>query len=449
MEQIKRKKKKKIKPTKLLFRIIGSAILLLIAAFVCFQIYRALDSKLTTEPALEYTIYDTISVDGFVVRDEEVVTGQTSDGVLTFEIDNAEVVKKNGIIANIYPDEQSLKIKDEISRLEAEIEQLEQVKASTNASPSLIDKQIDEKFDRYLEYIEDGEIDDIDEIGLQLLQLFNKRQVTTNEQSMTSITNRLNQLKQKKSDLEGQLTASPNVITSPQSGYFSHTVDGCEDLVDYATVTDMTIDEFSLLPEKIERVSDENTIGKLIKQYTWYYAFEIPQESLSNLKNGMTVDVIFDNNSKESVPMTLVAINSPTGNSNVKGTIGVLRCTIMNEDVMSLRRISAQVQLKKYSGLRVNTDAVRFNENNQMGVYVLEGNTIVFKLINPIYTGETFVICGDAPEEDKTISEQLKPEEDIEIDEDEQIKSYSYLSRYDEIITQGKDLKHGEVVSNY
>lgn len=448
MEQIRRNKKKKIKPAKLIFKIIGYAIILLIAAFVCFQIYRALDSQLTTEPALEYTIYDSINVDGFVVRDEEVINGQTS-GVLTFEIDNAEVVKKDGVIANIYPDEQSLKIKEEISLLEAEIEQLEQVETSNGTSPSLIDKQIDEKFDKYLEYIENGEIEDIDEMGLQLLQLFNKRQVTTNEESMTSITNRLNQLKQKKKDLESQLTVSPSSITSPQSGYFSHNVDGCEDLVDYANVTDMTIDEFSLLPEKIERVSDENIIGKIIKQYTWYYVFEIPQESLSNLKNGMTVDVVFSGSSKESVPMTLVAINSPTGDSNVKGTIGVFKCSIMNEDIMSLRRVSAQVQLKKYSGLRVNSDAIRFNENNQMGVYVLEGNTINFKLINPIYTGETFVICGDMPQDEQTIEEQLESEEIAETNENEQAEGYSYLSRYDEIITEGKDLKHGAVISNF
>lgn len=445
MEAIKRNKKKKNKTVKLIFKIIGYVIVVLILAFVCFQIYRALDSDLVTEPAVEYTIYDSINVDGFVIRDEAVVNGRTS-GVLTYEIDEAEVVKKNGVIADIYPDEQSLKIKEEISLLEAEIEQLEQVEASNGTSPSIIDKQIDEKFNKYLEYIENGEIEDIDEMGLQLLQLFNKRQVTTNEESMASITNRLNQLKQKKDDLENQLTASPNTITSPDSGYFSHNVDGCEDLVDYAAVTDMTIDEFSLLPEKIERVSDDSIIGKVVKQYTWYYVFEIPQEALSNLKIGMTVDVIFDDSSKTSVPMTLVSINSPTGNSNVKGTLGVFRCSVMNEDVMSLRRVSAQVQLKKYSGLRIGTDAIRFNENNQMGVYVLEGNTIVFKLINPIYTGETFVICGDPPQE-QPISEQL--DSDDEMSEDQQEISYSYLSRYDEIITEGKDLSHGKVISNY
>ena len=37
-----------------------------------------------------------------------------------------------------------------------------------------------------------------------------------------------------------------------------------------------------------------------------------------------------------------------------------------------------------------------------MGVYVLEGNMAVFKLIDPIYTTDSFVLCSTEPPEEET-----------------------------------------------
>ena len=98
----------------------------------------------------------------------------------------------------------------------------------------------------------------------------------------------------------------------------------------------------------------------------------------------------------------------------------------------------------------------------------------VFKLIDPIYTTDSFFLCStEAPEEqkddtskDNTSSSQPddtsqtsspgsdqsssgdgsdSSEEDFE-DEDD-IPKYEYLSLYDEVIVEGKDLSNGKIVS--
>ena len=95
--------------------------------------------------------------------------------------------------------------------------------------------------------------------------------------------------------------------------------------------------------------------------------------------------------------MTLVSINS---SKNSSGSIGVLKCTNMTPELINIRRQTVQLNIKSYKGLRISTKAVRFDQDDNMGVYVLEGNMAVFKLIDPIYTTDSFVLCStEAPEE--------------------------------------------------
>ncbi|MBP1544769.1 MAG: hypothetical protein J6A16_11805, partial [Oscillospiraceae bacterium] len=77
--------------------------------------------------------------------------------------------------------------------------------------------------------------------------------------------------------------------------------------------------------------------------------------------------------------------------------------------------------VNSYGGLRVSRDAIRYDENEERGVFVVRGSSLVFKKINVLYWGEDYIICSQ--EEDD-----------------------SYLKLYDEIVIEGKDLHDGRVV---
>ena len=467
-DRLKRKRRRKIR------RIVTKSILycfiLAVGAFVVFQVYRAVDTNISTEPAIEHVMYQTINVDGYAVRNEEIVTDQ-NQGVRCFEVDTAQRVEKNGTIALIFPDESAIQIKDRISEIDNEINNLEQIGYVTGIEPSVIDKQIDEKLNEFIQITNRRNLENIDNAGEELLQLFNKRQVLTNDENVNIFESRIKALNEEKQSLQQQMGTSPVQITAGSAGYFSPQTDGCEGLVNYADVTDMTVDEFALLPEKIQTNTDTNIVGKIVKDYTWYLVFEIPQENLPDFYKGMVVDAKFSSNDTESVPMTLVSINS---SKNSSGSIGVLKCTNMTPELINIRRQTVQLNIKSYKGLRISTKAVRFDQDDNMGVYVLEGNMAVFKLIDPIYTTDSFVLCStEAPEEqtddtsqDNTSSSQPddtsqtsspgsdqsssgdgsdSSEEDLE-DEDD-IPKYEYLSLYDEVIVEGKDLSNGKIVS--
>ena len=69
--------------------------------------------------------------------------------------------------------------------------------------------------------------------------------------------------------------------------------------------------------------------------------------------------------------------------------------------------------LNDYEGIRVPRNAIRFDKDNQKGVYILLGQRIAFKKIETIYECEEYILS-------KATSDT------------------SYVSIYDDIITEGE-----------
>jgi len=84
--------------------------------------------------------------------------------------------------------------------------------------------------------------------------------------------------------------------------------------------------------------------------------------------------------------------------------------------------VTGKIVIKTYSGIKIPKDAVRFNEDNEMGVYIREGNLIKFNKVEEIYSNDSFVVVKD-----KT-------------------GSPGWLAQYDEIIISGKELSNGKVI---
>lgn len=80
-----------------------------------------------------------------------------------------------------------------------------------------------------------------------------------------------------------------------------------------------------------------------------------------------------------------------------------------------------RIILKEYSGLVVNTEAVRIVDDVK-GVYVDNGYMIKFKPIEVIYTGDGYMLC--------------------KVSEDK-----SGLVLYDEVVIGGRNLYDGKIVA--
>lgn len=85
----------------------------------------------------------------------------------------------------------------------------------------------------------------------------------------------------------------------------------------------------------------------------------------------------------------------------------------MTYNLVQRRAERVEIILNDYKGIKVPRSAIRFDKNNEKGVYILLGQRIAFKKINPIYECDEYILS--------------------------QITSdSSYISVYDDIIVEGE-----------
>ena len=75
-----------------------------------------------------------------------------------------------------------------------------------------------------------------------------------------------------------------------------------------------------------------------------------------------------------------------------ENVIVVLLCKTFTAEVASIRQINADIIFSTISGLRISSDSVRFDENQQMGVFILDRNEVKFRAIEIVHTGNGYNI---------------------------------------------------------
>ena len=79
-------------------------IILVLAVFLFRQIFFTFYKPISTQTAVYRTTNDGFDITGVVIRNETYVTS-SKDGVLHFMIEDGNRVSKNGVIANIFKNE--------------------------------------------------------------------------------------------------------------------------------------------------------------------------------------------------------------------------------------------------------------------------------------------------------------------------------------------------------
>ena len=105
-----------------------------------------------------------------------------------------------------------------------------------------------------------------------------------------------------------------------------------------------------------------------------------------------------------------------------ENTIVFLICEKFTSEVASLRQVSADIIFNTISGLRVSSSAIRFDGEQNMGVFILDRGEVKFRKIEVTYEGNGYVIAKWYKGENAN------------------------LQLYDEVFTAGSDLYVGKVI---
>ncbi len=380
------------------------------------QAFFAGGEKISLETAYRYNLDVEIPFKGVYMRDETPIYDYGS-GVLSYECEDGSKVGKSTIIARRYKSESDVECRREVEKIRAKIDVLnnaEKLVGTDSSQMDAITAQINESHSALISSIMNGDYDAADREKYDLLEAMCKREISLNESK--GYTEHKQQLNNEISRLNAMLHGEVVDVVAGGAGYFVSEIDGYEDEISFSGINEMTKDKIEQVIASPKKDGTQGAVGKLIADYRWRVAAVISTEKLFGIYEGSTVTLRVGSSS-QLISADVVSVKSCGDNEAVY----VFECDRLNSAVASGRTAQFKVVVNSYGGLRVPRKALHFNENNEQGVYILRGQSLVFKKINVVYWGEDYVICS-------------------------QETGDNYLMLYDEIVTEGKDLYDGKVI---
>lgn len=415
----------------------------IVLSYIVQDLYFSATGKLETEYISLTSEKEVVSVNGFVVRDENRTdsSGQ-SDSVLYMQdgrtyiptVTDSTSVAYGDTIAVSFGSETQAQNYQKSQELQSKISYLQSIQDQESLSyvnVVALNSEIATSIHDYLKLIDTNKMSSLDEAVRKINYKITTKQIATGTQ--LNFSKLLKKYEKQMAALDlGSMKAVP--IRSPYAGYFVSSVDGYEGQFDYASlssesVTTEQID--ALMNSKSENV--DGAYGKIIGQHTWYLLCKMPQNRAAMVKKGYYVTVSFPEKGLYDLPMRVQSVsNRAEGNVAV-----VFKCTRMNESLSALRKEKAEITVKTYDGFRISNDALVENENGLTGVYVLSGRRVVFKPIRILYHADNHVMATAA----------VYYKDNGEIDK-EKTPDLPVLEVYDRVIVKGKNLYDGKVINN-
>ncbi len=431
----------------LIRRIGATAVAVLLLVYVGYQVYRSQYTGLKTETAIYSTVSETIDTTGFIIRDEEVIDSGYS-GVLNYTVDDGEKVAENGILAEIYPTEEDAAAQNRIARIDDELNRLSALEtpddSAATSNPKMIGSQISKKITAILTELKSGSLSTVTDERNDLMLLLSQRQIVTGKETTGDYSAHVDELHEERIALTQSASSSTGTVKSPAAGYFIRSVDGYEDAVSIDEVTELTVDDVRALEDGEAENSDDESIGKIAKDFNWYIACVLTENDLVRLDRTTRVTVEMPFATLEKIPAEVVEINrdAETGKAAV-----ILKCTYMNSDIASARKETLRINISSYSGVLVQESAIHFadvvvqetDENgnevdvtyeNIRGVYVKSGSRIRFVQIFSDATINGYAICKTS----------------LSTQEREQLVTRDTIQLYDEVVVEGTDLYDGKML---
>lgn len=400
-------------------RILIALLSLLLIIYVGVQGYLIFSASLETITADKEIAYDTLQMTGVVYRSESVIRQQT-DGYVFYTVQDGNRVSKNGNIAHVYPSMEDALAQQELDLLDAEIASLTSINAqgsSNRASLNSINQQINETWLAISRSAQMASYGEINELHSKLLTLLNKKQLTIGKEE--SFDARLSELKAQRAALAASFESATATVASPVAGYFVGSADGFETLLTTDGVELLTVSDIERVLTLQPTVDETNFVGKIVGDYEWYLACVLPLEDVVTLKKGLQLEVCMPFVQSAPLNMTVVSLNKAADDR----VAVVLQCTQMSGALSTVRREQIEIRLTQYEGIVVPDEAIHFNEQQEAGVYIQDGNILRFRRIQVLYHNETERVSVCAIKDDKT-----------------------YVQLYDRIVTEGEGLYDGKLV---
>ena len=377
--------KNNIKATSQGLRVLPIVVLAAVLLYFAIQVYNYFSDPLTTTLVYESQAEDVVSLDGWLVRDEETLPAQS--GTVSHALEEGQKVGAGQTVATVYAEASALQTVSRIETLKLQLQQLE------FALTSYLDPDAALKLDTSItgdiltlrQTLTGGDYTAADSDIAQLKAAVLKRDhpYTSQEEIETEIKAVEGQISSLKASLSGAAT-----VTAKAAGTYSAVCDGYETVLTIAFLEDVTPGKLA----RLQPAGTESSMGKLIYGDTWYYVVSLPEEQAAQLKALGTVTLRFAKGFDQNLRMQVANVSAA---ENGQAAV-TLSCRKYLAQTTLLRHQAADVILRTYEGLRVPSNALRVSEEGVTGVYCLDGVTAAFRPVTVLYQGQGYALVRPA-----------------------------------------------------
>ncbi len=390
----------------------------LVFAYIFYQCYSVLHITFETETALLSTVYEKIDTTALVVRDEHTISAEANKVTVPC-LSDGDKINVGGNIAMTFSSNEAASNYSKYLDLQNDLKYYENLESQTvgqAASVESINSEIDENVNTFVRSAATGNAQSLDDCASQLGDSILRRQMIIGEN--VDLISIIQDLRKKTQSFSS--SKPDKFITTNESGIFSSYTDGFESLVDYKKVKDISIDEINGAIKEVSSSKEKTSdyFGKLITSYAWYFVCVVDSDSVLNLENGQKVQVALKNNDRDVFTVQIISGAEPKAGE--KQTALVMKSSVMNSKLASLRKEDIEIRTKSLEGIKAPASALHVSEGKK-GVYVLVSSQVKFREAEIVYSEGDWVLLTYDPD------------------------SPNSIRLYDRIITQGKELEDGKV----
>ena len=398
-------------------KLIMAGLTLALVVYFSAQAYFYFTDPLSTMLSYTYQVEEELDLSGYVVREEQLLSGDTS-GLLRIDRAEGERVSTNGVIATVYADQASIDRQAKMESLTTRIEQLQYAQeAELGADASLkLDNQILQHLRTYRSSVTANRLYDAEKTGSELRAMILKRDYTHSD--MDNLAVQIADLQEQVQTLRSQTIGSIRTINAPVSGLYSTVVDGYETALTPDSIQNMKPSQFYALKPTY---ATQSGLGKLVLGANWYYIAVMPKEEAESLqKDGLALYLRFAKGVERDLAVSIASVSAQENGH----CLVVFQGDTYLQDLTLLRRQRAQVIYHTAEGIRVPKNTLRIltkkteNEDGAiqttqtLGVYCVVGMEARFKPIEVLYSGDSFVLVRATAPSDQE-SRRLRPGDEV------------------------------------
>lgn len=425
MSKVK-KKVKKVKKKRSRFKSKNFRILLIVIVlmyFLAMGIPALRGSTAKTIAVENGQIIDSTKSKGIISKDE-IVYKSEAKGNIVFSVKEGEKISKNAKIAEIKTTTYSGYTND-LEEVDIEIEEYnKRISSQKEILKGDIQKnqgEIDEIVKEVQKNVAEQNYEEVKRLKDELLIISDKKDAITSEKSL--VMEQLEVAMKKKSEIINKVKQSNIIYAAEQAGIVSRVIDGFEDDFSSKNIDKYDVNDFKVLEVEKKAINEKeeleigSNIFKIIEDQNWYIMTKIEGESLEKLKKGNVVSVNINKNT-DKIDATIVKIDR-----SKEDVFLILEMDKHLHDFYKERYVDLRVIKNVYSGLKIPQDSI-IEKDGTKGVFIKDISGVVkFRPVKIVKKTQYTTLV-------------------------EPVEGQTPLKLFDEVFTDGKKVKEGQLVNS-